>query len=342
VNLKENFVIGDFIEGSAIIFKKQDLRLIKGLMFEDGSTKFYDVLHFGHFNNGLALIDTGKKMGYLNRKGEFFIPPKYDQADDFSEGRAFVQEKDRTLLINASGELIDDFEKIYITGKVSESFAQIGLISDDGEFISTSYVYKNGDIVGFFDEPKKIIDPHKILDEEDDLSCELARFSRDNLYGFRSVFFKEIIEPIFDFAGKFMEGLASVHIGKRAGFINTNGDVQVPVEFEFVNSFSEGYAAVEYQGKMGCVNTEGEPVFPFEFDWLGHFKDGLIDFVKNDRWGLIDKDLNIIVPEIYDGITHFIDGICEVQLNGRKGVRDKNGNELFSDFITGSEYHLLN
>ena len=194
MKVKEKLVIGDFIDGSAIVYKKEKMNLVKGLMFENGSTKFFDVIHFGDFKDGLALIDTGKYAGFINRRGYYIIPPKYNFANDFSDGRTFALQNERTLLLNTSGELISDFERYFVTGQFSEGFAQIGDMSEDGESIEISFVDKDGEIVGFFNEPRIIDNPLQIIDEEDDLSWGLARFNNDEKYGYKTVF-QEMIIP---------------------------------------------------------------------------------------------------------------------------------------------------
>lgn len=359
--MKEKLIIGDFIDGSAIVYKKENMSLVKGLMFENGSTKFFDAVYFGDFKDGLALIDTGKKVGFINRQGEWVIPPKYDIADDFSEGLTFARKDAKTLLINSLGKVVKKFDGHIVTGSFSEDFAQCGYLTIDGECILRTFVYKNGLVVAPFDEPRQISSPRDIIDEEEDVSCGLTRFCLDGKYGYRTVLHAEVIPPIYDNAQKFTEGLAAVSLNNKCGFIDTEGKVQIPFEFDCANKFSEGFAAVEYNGKMGMINRNCDPVFPFEFDWLSEFKNGCIEFcttVKHksgvsinslielfmhDRWGLMDKNMNIVIPEKYSSIKSFVDGICEVTLNGKRGVVDRNGNEIFSDILIGCEYnHLLN
>jgi hypothetical protein len=360
MNSKEKLIIGDFIDGSAIVYKKEKMNLVKGLMFENGSTKFFDVIHFGDFKDGLAMIDDGKKVGFINRQGEWVIPPKYEIGEDFSEGLTFVRKDGKTLLINSSGKLIKKLDRHTVTGRFSEGFAQCGYLTIDGESILMAFINQNGIVVTSFDEPRQITNPHKIIDEDDDLSCNLARFCVNGKYGYRTVLHAEVIPPIYDTAQRFTEELAAVSLNDKCGFIDIEGKVQITFEFEYANRFSEGLAAVEYNGKMGMINKNCDPVIPFEFFWLSEFKNGCIEFCTtvehksgkfinyaelfvHDRWGLMDKNMNIVIPEKYSYIKSYVDGICEVALNARKGVVDRNGNELFSDLLVGCEYnHLLN
>lgn len=55
-----------------------------------------EIVLLHNFNDGRALVYTrGGKYGYINTKGEIVIPAIYDQAYDFSEGRALVGNANR-------------------------------------------------------------------------------------------------------------------------------------------------------------------------------------------------------------------------------------------------------
>ena len=58
---------------------------------------------------------------------------------------------------------------------------------------------------------------------------------------------KVIIEPKFDEAADFSEGLARVKVGIFYGFIDFSGDFVIKPQFTWVKSFSEGLAA-EHSG----------------------------------------------------------------------------------------------
>lgn len=64
----------------------------------------------GAFNNGLARIysqQTGR-WGYINKQGQFVIPAKFSEAEDFSEGLAVVKttvdNRQRYIYINIKGQ----------------------------------------------------------------------------------------------------------------------------------------------------------------------------------------------------------------------------------------------
>ena len=70
---------------------------------KDGKTKLFisssnprvgviqpNFLYAEPFSEGMAGVLIDNKWGYINRKGETVIPPKYDMVWRFSEGRAGV------------------------------------------------------------------------------------------------------------------------------------------------------------------------------------------------------------------------------------------------------------
>lgn len=51
-------------------------------------------------------ILVNKKYGYINKKGEIIIEPKYDYAEEFSEDLAIVGTEGNLGYINKKGKLL--------------------------------------------------------------------------------------------------------------------------------------------------------------------------------------------------------------------------------------------
>ncbi len=83
---------------------------------------------------------------------------------------------------------------------------------------------------------------------------------------------KIIIEPKFDDADEFSEGLANVTIGKKYGYIDKSGKIVITPQFEFSSNsyrcayFSEGLACLERDGKIGFIDKTGKVVIEPQFD----------------------------------------------------------------------------
>ncbi|PPJ62334.1 WG repeat-containing protein [Cuspidothrix issatschenkoi] len=75
-----------------------------------------------------------------------------------------------------------------------------------------------------------------------------------------------VIAPKFDEAGYFHEGLASVNIDDKWGYIDKTGKIVIPLQFNKVGNFHEGLAGVEIDYKWGYIDKTGKIVVPPEFE----------------------------------------------------------------------------
>ncbi|MCF4967085.1 WG repeat-containing protein [Nostoc sp. CMAA1605] len=98
-----------------------------------------------------------------------------------------------------------------------------------------------------------------------------------------------IIQPQFEDAYEFTEGLASVRIGEKYGYIDTNGNFIIHPQFEWAYYFSEGLAEVLINGKSGYINVTGKVVIQPQFDMANLFSSGLAEVCIGDQYYLIDK-----------------------------------------------------
>src|SRR5690606_40611915 len=103
-------------------------------------------------------------------------------------------------------------------------------------------------------------------------------------YGYKDQSGKVIVEPIYDFAYDFSEGLAAVNVGGHPltggglwGFVDTTGKEIIPVKYEAgirFPQFAEGLVALKLNGKYGFVDKTGKEVIPFQYELAESFKDG--------------------------------------------------------------------
>ncbi|KAF0172590.1 MAG: KWG repeat protein [Limisphaerales bacterium] len=126
-------------------------------------------------------------------------------------------------------------------------------------------------------------------------------FPRKGKYGYRDKHGEFVIEPQFDYAGEFSEGLAVVGLGKfpatKWGYINREGKVVIPAQFDGAHDFSEGMAAVGIGGKLGYIDRTGKLVVPPQFDEAQKFSGGRarVRIIK-EGYGYISKTGERVVP----------------------------------------------
>lgn len=77
--------------------------------------------------------------------------------------------------------------------------------------------------------------------------------------------------------------------GHKYGYLNYDGELQIPIVYEDAENFSEGLAAVKLNGKWGYIDEEGNVKIGFNFDEAYEFKDGLTLVRIDDDFFYIDK-----------------------------------------------------
>jgi hypothetical protein len=320
------------------------------------------------FHDGIARVMTGKwfeseKWSYIDTTGKpIFKNLSVNRLEDFSEGLGAVclNKRDETGGIlcgymDRNGKWIIE-PKIYNTFAFHDGRARVAL-PDKASRTGTREVY--------LDKTGKIaIDLASIPTQDSNGFAEgLARFAvsvkgKDYLpQGYMDKSGKVIIEPKFEAADDFSEGLAAVMFFKKAkvpdydkgppfdaGFIDMTGKLVIKPQFEFYQPFSEGLAFVLIRGKMGAINKTGRvairPQFTFveprsgpEWQVLDYYKsakpwsfsEGLAVVNKLGRWGYVDKTGKLVIPPRFRLAHQFNGGLALVMIGNRVGYIDKSG-----------------
>ena len=144
-------------------------------------------------------------------------------------------------------------------------------------------------------------------------------------YGYADTLGNVIIEPQYDFARSFSEGLAVVIKDDKYGFIDKTGKVVVEPKYDNAWLFSDGLAAVKKDGKYGFIDKTGKVVVEPQYDDVWEFSDGLARVVKDGKYGFIDKTGKVVIGLQYDDAWEFSEGLARVRKDDRRGFIDKTG-----------------
>lgn len=118
----------------------------------------------------------------------------------------------------------------------------------------------------------------------------LASVQRNGKWGWINQRGEEVIKPLYDNAGVFNNGIAIAQIGGKWGWIDTKGNVVVSFDYEWVMAFrNDGRAAAKKAGKWGWIDTAGGIVIPFQFDKVDGYEEGLVRVTKGTNTFYIDK-----------------------------------------------------
>ena len=147
-----------------------------------------------------------------------------------------------------------------------------------------------------------------------------------------------------------------VSIEGKKGFIDNQGEIVIEPKFDHAGHFSDGLAAVQIDGKWGFINTSGEIVIEPRFEqeaWPPpYFQDGMCAFKAGDKWGFITKTGKQAILPRYDEVSGFSEGLCAVKVDEKWGYIDQSGKYIIaprynyaSNFTSGlatvSETHFV-
>ena len=305
----------------------------------------YDFIE--EFKDGYAAVFVGDKMGFIDLTGNLVIEPQFEAlVFGFDDGYAIVEKDNVIFLIDTTGEIMhstiekpEDFltdeENSYFEEKWG--FLENSEIHDIGTF--------NDGLASYQDEDRKygyikkngeiIVDP--IYDKAASFSEGLAVVTKDDKAGFIDTTGKIVIPLQFkDEVGEFKNGMAKIEIEDRYGFIDRTGNFRIKPIYDEVTDFEEGLAAVKTNNKWGFVNSEGEFVIKLQYMNIGVFYHGLAPVLVDGKWGSINKKGEIVVqPQFYDRVYFDENGIGYVDTGGRWGYINKKG-EI--QFLIGKRY----
>lgn len=162
----------------------------------------------------------------------------------------------------------------------------------------------------------------------------LSKIYIDNKVGFIDSIGQIIIEPKFNNALEFSEGLASARITGKYGYIDSEGNFVIEPKYDYAESFNNGTAVVYLEGTPGILNRDNSEKFFNNYKSISFFNNNLA-FVKTktDKMGVINSEGIIVVDTIYKIIYGFIDGLSVVEgFNVKVYNNTAEGNQTKGEF----------
>jgi hypothetical protein len=213
------------------------------------------------FHDGLARVLLDKKFGFVDKTGKLVIPCKYVAAHDFSEGLAYVVEKDLGGYIDTAGKTV--IEPVQIQAAGGADFHEgVVCITDTNK--RHYLIDKTGKTV---------------LDHLDDIVGCFSEGLATKLGGFIGKDGKWVIKPspAWSAYNPFHDGCAMVYLRTgNVAYLDKTGKV-VASDFSEGRNFSEGLAAVRTGKAWQYIDNTGKAVIPGADDWqtVESFKNGL-------------------------------------------------------------------
>jgi hypothetical protein len=204
--------------GKMVIAPRFDSGVVPPFLLADRSFNDGYVFRAGKFSEGLAAVRVGdesrSRYGYIDKTGKLVIDTQFDYVKDFSGGLAAIRIGDEH------------------TGRFG-------------------YIDRNG---------KVAINPQ--FGFAHNFSEGLAEVEVGNRYGYIDKSGTMVVPPLSEVGNpRFSEGLVSMMIGGRWGYFDKAGKVAINPQFDFAFEFSEGLASVRLgkgdTAKWGYIDKAG-------------------------------------------------------------------------------------
>ena len=284
---------GDFFEGLARVSAS------------DGKTYYIDAkgmkvarVFASDFSEGLARTGTGNRLGYADKRGKTVIPPQFEFAQEFRQGRAAVMVPGgRWGYIDRSGKFVIP-RKFAWAGNFKDGIARV---VEEGPCGQIGY--------GPCDYP---INPPQVVPEG--TTQPVAAVPRCK-YTFIDIEGKVVLRSGFIDAKDFAEGLAPVGDGKRWGYIDRSGALRIALQFDDAEPFAEGLSRVRQGTRWGFIDQRGKFVIAPSFRVAESFSEGLALVGDGEyKYWFIDKGGKRAVPGEFTSASGFIMGLAHVRI----------------------------
>lgn len=154
-------------------------------------------------------------------------------------------------------------------------------------------------------------------------------FEKEGKWGYLDPNGTAVIEPMYEDAAEFSEGLAAVRLEGVWNFIDTSEHTVIDCHgYETVQSFHEGLAAVKRNGLWGYINKQGQEVIPPRFEIAGSFRERVAVVKQGRLYGYIDRNGEWIIPPQFEYAVNFRDGKAKVRKEAKIHQIDKSGHSL--------------
>ena len=314
--------------------------------------------------------DSGK-WGFIDREGNAITPLSFDWAGDFRQGRGLAELDgamgfiDTTYRDTGKWAIYPQFELRdagdqsafgFFDGRAlaRDDDGRWGYIGTDGKWVIEPRFHEARDYPGvpagdfsdglaWFQVVEMSV--RNKLDENDEFVRDEEGNPIKEDYPRRKVGYinrkgKVVIEPRYEMANDFGEGLAAVRIKSHDswGFIDKEGGRVISPRFAEVGRFSDGLCPVAMNSRWGYIDSKGEEVIAMQYDEARAFSDGLAAVRVGDKWGYIDREGQWAITPTFDDFQDyghpgdprpFENGLARVTLNGERIYIDPRGEQVW-------------
>lgn len=258
--------VGEFSEGLAAVNTGEKRESNLGLLMEPGKWGYID--HGGKlvipmrftaadaFSEGLAAVRGKEASGFIDRHGKLVIRAGFDTTTHFSEGISMLSLHGHRRYIDKTGHTLptptldDDAGKDF-----SEGYAAVSIGGKWGYIDATGKLAIAAQYIDAEDFSSGLAAVQLPIDRATETPCkeEQSSWTSGKKFGYIDRKGAVVVQPQFDVAGPFVEGLAPVRTCNTVSFIDSGGKVVLATKFDEALAFHNGLAQVWSGDERGLL-----------------------------------------------------------------------------------------
>lgn len=266
-------------------------------------------------DGSLFRVLQGGRWGYIDRRGNVVIPPRFGRAEPFSEGLAAVELDGKLGYVDRSGALV-----------LVPSFAPAGALHRP--FVAGRAAVRQGSKLGYVDRTGKLVIQARFL-RADDFSDGVALVCDDQDCAYIDPVGRGVVlvGPMGGAAvrdGVGTQVLAMAMGRERVRLVDVRAGRIAPAEYDGVGVASEGLVPVRVGRSWGYVDRDGRGVIAPAWEWAGPFAGGLAPVRDADgRCGYVDRSGRLAVAARFRTCGAFSGGLARVDLATSDGEAER-------------------
>lgn len=236
----------------------------------------------GDFSEGLAVVKSNGKYGFIDKTGKEVIPLKYDYAEDFYKGSAIITWKEKKGLIDRMGRGVTALKYNSLKRREDDDF-MVGEIYRLGMIIGTDYYYISlkGKEYDYIERYQKGY-------------SNLYRATNKYKYGLIDKEGNEMTAIKYDrLFDKFEDGLLGVKLNGKYGAIDPKGKEIIPLKYDYIRIVSSKEIVVSVNEKIFTINASGKCIKD-----CGNFEYVIYQLEKGEGFYNLERKFNITEEEL--------------------------------------------
>lgn len=295
--------------------------------------QIYDNIEFGE--EGLFVVEHGKKKDVIDTSGEVVIPVQYDKVFIGEKGKKGEKGKSyggMIVVVNDSKDNESGFD-VFNMGLYDKNGVMLAPVENRTiEVCNGIAAIRNSVLL----PDGRTIEPFDDIYIENENFVKVSKDRKSGVINRKGDFIIPIGQCKDVHASRYNADLLEVSVDapypiiSKWGLYNKNGDVVIPVgKYESI-SIETNCIIVKQNGKKGALNFEGNVIVPIgRYENIKGIDGNFIEITSNGKHGVIDKDGKNIIPlGKYDYYRVESENLALVRSNEREGVIDGNGKEV--------------